>query len=125
MVCLARLIRCAIVASGTRNARAISAVVRPPTARSVSAIADAGDSAGWQHMNSRSSVSSRSVALVAVGGQRDLLVGGHQADDQLLALAAGGLGAHLIGDAARRRPGSARRAGCRACPRAATAPPRR
>ena len=62
MVCLARLIRCAIVASGTRNARAISAVVRPPTARSVSAIADAGDSAGWQHMNSRSSVSSRSVA---------------------------------------------------------------
>ena len=26
------------------------------------AIADAGDSAGWQHMNSRSSVSSRSVA---------------------------------------------------------------
>ncbi len=60
MICLARLIRCAIVASGTRNARAISAVVRPPTARSVSAIADAGDSAGWQHMNSRSSVSSRS-----------------------------------------------------------------
>jgi hypothetical protein len=33
IVCFARLIRCAIVASGTRNARAISAVVRPPTAR--------------------------------------------------------------------------------------------
>ena len=40
MLCFARLIRCAIVASGTRNALAISAVVRPPTARSVSAIAD-------------------------------------------------------------------------------------
>ena len=40
MVLLARLIRWAIVASGTRNALAISAVVRPPTARSVNAIAD-------------------------------------------------------------------------------------
>ena len=47
-----------IVASGTRNARAISAVVRPPTARRVSAICDAGDSDGWQHRNSRTSVSS-------------------------------------------------------------------
>ncbi len=44
--------RCAIVASGTRNARAISAVVRPPTARSVSATCDAGESAGWQQRNS-------------------------------------------------------------------------
>ena len=33
-------------------------MVRPPTARSVSAIADAGVSAGWQHMNSTISVSS-------------------------------------------------------------------
>ena len=41
IVCFARLMRCAIVASGTRNALAISAVVRPPTARSVSAIAEA------------------------------------------------------------------------------------
>ena len=45
-LCLARLIRCAMVASGTRNARAISAVVSPPTARSVSAIADPGVRAG-------------------------------------------------------------------------------
>jgi hypothetical protein len=59
--CLARLIRCAIVASGTRNAAAISAVVRPPTARSVSAICDGGDSAGWQHRNSSVSVSSPSA----------------------------------------------------------------
>ena len=40
MLRFARLMRCAIVASGTRNAWAISAVVSPPTARSVSAIAD-------------------------------------------------------------------------------------
>ena len=53
IVSFARLIRCAIVASGTRNARAISAVVRPPTARSVSAICEARESAGWQHRNSR------------------------------------------------------------------------
>src|SRR5207253_1417624 len=33
MVCFARLILCAIVASGTRKALAISAVVKPPTAR--------------------------------------------------------------------------------------------
>src|SRR5437667_8504394 len=54
MLCLARLMRCAMVASGTRNAFAISAVVNPPTARSVSAIAEAGVRAGWQHMNSSS-----------------------------------------------------------------------
>ena len=47
-----------MVASSTMNALAISAVVSPPTARSVSAIAEAGVSAGWQHMNSTVSVSS-------------------------------------------------------------------
>ena len=55
---LARLMRWAMVASGTRNAAAISRVVRPPTARSVSGMADAGVSDGWQHMNIRISVSS-------------------------------------------------------------------
>ena len=40
IVCFARLMRCAIVLSGTRNALAISDVVSPPTARSVSAMAD-------------------------------------------------------------------------------------
>jgi hypothetical protein len=50
--------RCPIVASGTRNARAISGVVRPPTARSVSASCDDGDSDGWQQRNSSVSVSS-------------------------------------------------------------------
>jgi len=52
------LIRCAIVASGMRNALAISAVVRPPTARRVRAICDGGDSASWQHRNSSPSESS-------------------------------------------------------------------
>ena len=60
MRCLARLMRRVMVASGTRNARAISAVVRPPTARRVRAICEAGDSTGWQHRNSRTSVSSAS-----------------------------------------------------------------
>ena len=40
---LARTSRCAIVASATRNARAISAVVRPPSARRVSATRASGD----------------------------------------------------------------------------------
>ncbi len=40
---LARTIRWAIVASGTRNARAISAVCRPPSSRSVSATWASGD----------------------------------------------------------------------------------
>ncbi len=61
---LARLIRWAIVASGTRNARAIWAVVRPPTARSVRATCDAGVSAGWQHRNSSAQ---RVVPAVAAG----------------------------------------------------------
>ncbi len=48
-----------MVASGTRNAAAISRVVRPPTARSVSGMAAPGDSDGWQHISMRISVSSR------------------------------------------------------------------
>ena len=45
-VCFARVIRRVIVASETRKARAISAVVNPPTARRVSAIWAAGASDG-------------------------------------------------------------------------------
>ena len=45
MVCFARLMRWAMVASGTRKAPAISAVVSPPTARKVRAIAEASLSA--------------------------------------------------------------------------------
>ena len=58
MRCFALAIRWAIVASGTRNALAISAVVSPPTARNVNAMAEAAVSAGWQHMNSTINVSS-------------------------------------------------------------------
>ncbi len=58
IVALARLIRWPTVASGTRKALATSAVVRPPTTRRVSATCDCGDSAGWQHRNSRVSESS-------------------------------------------------------------------
>src|SRR6478609_122605 len=56
--CLPRLIRCAMVDSGTRKAAAICAVVNPPTARRVSATCDGADSAGWQHRNSSFRVSS-------------------------------------------------------------------
>ncbi len=65
MCCLARLMRCAIVDSGTRKAWAISAVVRPPTARKVSASCDGADSVGWQHRNSSVSVSSAAGAAQA------------------------------------------------------------
>ncbi len=67
---LARVIRCAIVASGSRKARAISAVVRPPTARKVRAIALAGGSAGWQHRNSNISESSWAETDSAGSGSR-------------------------------------------------------
>lgn len=58
----------AMVASGTRYARAISAVVRPPTARSVSAICADGVRSGWQHRKSRVRVSSSRGARSAPGG---------------------------------------------------------
>ena len=58
IVCLALEIRWAMVASPTRKALAISAVVSPPTARRVNAMAEAGVSVGWEHMNSTISVSS-------------------------------------------------------------------
>ncbi|CAM5255657.1 hypothetical protein STANM309S_01499 [Streptomyces tanashiensis] len=62
ITCLARLIRCAMVGSGTRKAAAICAVVRPPTARRVSAILlGGGDRSGWQQRKSRDRESSRSV----------------------------------------------------------------
>jgi hypothetical protein len=48
---LARLMRCAIVASGTKKARAICPVVRLPTARKVSVICEASVNEGWQHLN--------------------------------------------------------------------------
>ena len=55
---LARTMRWASVLSLTRNARAICGVVRPTTARRVSASRASGASAGWQHANSSASRSS-------------------------------------------------------------------
>ena len=49
---LARVMRWATVASEVRKARAISPVVRPTTARSVSATCASRPSAGWQQVNS-------------------------------------------------------------------------
>ena len=58
--------RCPTVASGTSKARAISAVVRPPSARSVSATCDGTVNSGRQHKNTSANVSSTSDA--APGG---------------------------------------------------------
>ena len=66
LVCFfARVIRRVMVASETRNARATSVMVRPSTARRVSAICDSGDSMGWQHMNNKISMSSASAGFSA------------------------------------------------------------
>src|SRR4051812_595521 len=62
----ARTIRCAIVDSLDRNARAISSVVRPPTTLRVSAARASGDSIGWQAVKMRPSSSSpRSSSIAA------------------------------------------------------------
>src|SRR5579872_542325 len=50
---LARTRRCAMVDSGTRNARAISGVVSPASVRSVSATCASTVNAGWQHVKMR------------------------------------------------------------------------
>src|SRR6266571_8749913 len=65
---LARTMRWAIVASETRNAAAISGVVKPATARSVSATCASCARAGWQHVKIRRR---RSSASGASGGAMD------------------------------------------------------
>ena len=103
MRCLARLIRWAIVASGTRKARAISAVVRPPTARRVSASWRRRATApGWQHRNSRVSVSSSLRRGSSSGRRRDELVGGTCAAVGVLAAAPRLVAAQLVGQPAGR-----------------------
>ena len=67
MRCLARLMRWATVDSGTSIARAISAVVSPPTARRVSATWETGVSAGWQQSSSKVRVSSASLSGTGSG----------------------------------------------------------
>ena len=128
MLCFARLIRCAIVASGTRNALAISAVVSPPTARSVSAIADAGDErrmTAHEQQDQRvvligdrrraaPSVDARSANCSAEArpGSSD----GELLRDNGFAPPARQLAADVIGHAPRAPPGSASRADCPARP---------
>ena len=50
ILAFARVMRRAIVVSGTRNARAISSTVRPPSSRSVRATRASAGSAGWQQV---------------------------------------------------------------------------
>jgi hypothetical protein len=70
---LARTSRWATVDSGTRNARAMAAVSRPPIVRSVSATWASRLSAGWQHANSSGRRSSAAIAP-PVGGGRSISV---------------------------------------------------
>ncbi len=64
---LARVIRWAMVRSGTRKALAISGTVSPPSSRRVSATWASGASAGWQQVNSRRSRSSVTEVTGAPG----------------------------------------------------------
>jgi hypothetical protein len=78
IVFFARLIRWAIVCSGTRKAAAISAVVSPATARRVRAIAAAGVSAGRQrrvaaHEHQQQGVVRLASARGSVGRRRQRL----------------------------------------------------
>ena len=100
---LARTMRCAMVDSGTRNERAICAVVRPATARSVSATCDGRLSDGWQHSSITASVSSRSTD--ASSGPTVLRSVRRSASGHaLLAPGAGVVGAQPIDEPARRHP---------------------
>ncbi len=92
---LARLIRCAMVASGTRKARAIWPVVSPPTARRVSATCAGRGSAGWQHSSSSGSESSV-LGRAVVGRWADQLVRRRPVRQQPLPLGAGLVGPPLV-----------------------------
>ena len=66
----ARTMRCATVGSGTRNARAISSVVSPPSRRSVSATRASVESTGWHVMKIRRSRSSPTSSSSAASMSR-------------------------------------------------------
>ena len=75
ILCFARTSRLAIVASGTRNARAISSVPSPPSVRRVSATWASSASAGWQQVKSELEPlvgDRRLVGVVVVHGRRHL-----------------------------------------------------
>ena len=124
---LARTMRCAIVGSGTRNARAISSVVRPPSSRSVSATRASVDSTGWQAVNisrSRSSPTSSSSAASRSGASRCCATSSSRPSSLVLALEQLARGAAGRSRGAWRWP-SARRPGCPGRPTPATARARR
>src|SRR5439155_5639088 len=64
----ARTSRCAMVAVGTRNARAISSVSRPPRVRRVRATCASSASAGWQQVKMSRRRSSGIAVRVVLGG---------------------------------------------------------
>ena len=66
---LARVTRAAMVASGTRNSLAMSAVLTPSTRRRARALAAAGSRAGWVHISTsrRRSSSTRSPGSTSTG----------------------------------------------------------
>ena len=66
--------RCAIVDSGTRNDRAICTVVRPATARRVSATCDGGLRDGWRHSSITARVSSQSTDVFSGSAVAKVLV---------------------------------------------------
>ena len=61
-----------MVSSETRNARAISAVCRPPRARSVSATCPSSGSAGWQQVK----ISSSRSSLITVSSNSSMMASG-------------------------------------------------
>ena len=61
-----------MVSSVTRNARAISAVSRPPRARSVSATCPSSGSAGWQQVK----ISSSRSSLITVSSNSSIMASG-------------------------------------------------
>src|SRR5829696_6505814 len=71
IVFLPRVMRACTVGTGTRNARAICSLDRPPTTRRVSATRASGESTGWQLTNisarTSSSISSGSISSSTAG----------------------------------------------------------
>src|SRR3954453_12592647 len=63
---LARTIRCAIVGTGTTNARAISSVANQAIIWRVSAIRASGDRTGWQAVNISRRTSSWTVGTISI-----------------------------------------------------------
>ena len=97
-------------ASGTRNAAAISAVVRPPTARRVSGIADAGR----EHRMAAQEQQQQRIVLVGTARRARPAP---RAADQLLAVAAGLIRTPDVGQPPGGDGRSASPAGCPGTPR--------